>query len=323
MLETNTAFANSGITHRLELVKAHEVAYSEPTSFSEMLLALRESDDGKLDEVHELRDMYGADLVSMVVAGSQYCGLGYLMVNPNPGFANYAFSVVARGCATGYYSFAHELGHNLGCQHDHNQGGSGAFDYSFGHHGPNQSWRTIMAYAPGTRIPHFSNPSVMHQGSPTGVVSAMSNAADNALTINQTSLVAEGFRDAGVYSFGAGKESSEGLVPAISWSGRPEVGENQFEVEVMDAIGDSYALVLRGGIHDPHTFFGGTLYFAQPFQRVGLFQTNLDGSGQIAIDIESASIGATDYYQVVFRDERHPDDTGIGITNALKVTYVP
>ena len=57
--------------------------------------------------------------------------------------------------------------------------------------------------------------------------------------------------------------------------------------------------------------------------RAGVFQTNFDGTGQLGLNISGASIGATDYYQVVFRDDRHPDDTGIGLTNAMKVTYVP
>ena len=37
------------------------------------------------------------------------------------------FSVVYRGCAVGYMSFAHELGHNMGAMHDKNQPGQRNF----------------------------------------------------------------------------------------------------------------------------------------------------------------------------------------------------
>ena len=45
------------------------------------------------------------------------CGIGWLMSGNNPGFGPNAFSVVDQTCATGYYSFGHELGHNMGLNH--------------------------------------------------------------------------------------------------------------------------------------------------------------------------------------------------------------
>ena len=39
------------------------------------------------------------------------------MQGNNPGFAPNAFAVVDRTCATGYYSFGHEMGHNMGLNH--------------------------------------------------------------------------------------------------------------------------------------------------------------------------------------------------------------
>ena len=69
----------------------------------------------------------------------------------NPGFASSAFSVVERGCATGYYSFGHELGHNMGLNHAREDSvGTGAYSYSYGYKWT--GYRTVMAYAPGTRI---------------------------------------------------------------------------------------------------------------------------------------------------------------------------
>ena len=323
VLETNQAYANSGINYQLALVKAAEVNYAEVPSFSTMLSSLRNQGDGVLDEVHGLRDMYGADLVSMIVGGSQYCGLGYLMSNPGAGFQSYAFSVVARGCATGYYSFAHELGHNLGCQHDRDHAGTGAYSYSFGHRAPDSSWRTVMAYAPGPRVGHFSNPAVMLNGISTGVVNTSAGGADNAMTINTTAPIVAQFRDSPVYSFGQGKLTSQGEFAGLGWTGTTAVQQNEFGVELGNAIPEAFGILLRGHTYSPHPFHGGTLFFAPPFRRMGRMRADLDGASFKSLDISGAQPGATDYYQVVFRDAFASDGTGIGLSNSLKVTYLP
>lgn len=323
VLEANQAYANSEINFQLNLVKAAEVNYTEVTSFNEMLGRLRNPTDGVLDEVHDLRDMYGADLVSMIVGGSQYCGLGYMMANPGAGFESWAFNVVARGCATGYYSFAHEIGHNLGCQHDRPNAGDGAYDFSYGFRAPDASWRTVMAYAPGPRIKQFSNPAVYVGGFPTGVVNTSSASADNSMTINTTALIAAEFRDAPVYSFGDSKQTSQGDYPNLSGVGSSGVQANEFELRLEQALPRTFGILLRGSTFSPHPFFGGTLYFSQPFQRMGPVHADLEGAATSVIDISGAQAGATDYYQVIFRDPWQQDSTGIGLSNSVKVTYLP
>ncbi len=111
--ETNQSYANSGITQRVRLVHAAQVSYTETGNGDTDLTRLKNPSDGYLDEVHTLRDTYGADLVSLWVESMDACGIGYLMTTVSTAFASSGFSVVMRSCATGYYSFGHEMGHNM------------------------------------------------------------------------------------------------------------------------------------------------------------------------------------------------------------------
>ena len=112
--ETNLAFLTSGINTILNLAHVHFDDtfndYGVGGDWSGTLGTLGQPNDGILDYVHDLRDQYYADFVSFWVDISQYCGIGYRPDNPR---AQTAFSMVQWDCATGYYSFGHELAHNM------------------------------------------------------------------------------------------------------------------------------------------------------------------------------------------------------------------
>ena len=199
--ETNQSYLNSGVTQRLNLVYAAEVAYTE-TSFSAALYDLTGTNDGKIDIVHTLRDAYYADEVVLIVDDPEYCGLAWLMQDVSTYFEDHAFAVVNWQCATGYYSFGHELGHNMGAQHDHYAvtkygQAAGAFWYSYGYVNTSRKWRTVMAYNDAcsdlgfncTRMPYWSNPSVYVDGYPTGATNA-----DNQQTLDDTAWTVANFR---------------------------------------------------------------------------------------------------------------------------------
>jgi hypothetical protein len=197
--ESNAAYEASDIATRLRLVHVAQVNYSESGNFSTDLSRLRGTTDGNMDEVHALRNTHGADLVSLIVNNTQYCGIAYLMTNLSTNFNTSGFSVVSRICAAGNLSFAHELGHNMGSTHDHDNASSSLYAHSFGHRFSGQGggqYRTVMAYAPGQRIGRFSNPNVLFDGTPTGIPAGQPGEADNAQSINAAAFTVANFRQA-------------------------------------------------------------------------------------------------------------------------------
>lgn len=201
--ETNTAYANSGVTQRVRLVFAGEVNYTE-ADFATDLARLGGTTDGFMDEVHQLRDLYGADVVSLWgnYPPASGCGLANLMLTELPAFANQAFHVVDRNCATSNYSFAHELGHNMGLQHDIFDGNSGttvtpegsstptAINYAHGYVDVANRFRSVMGISAlcdaqnpridCLRIPYFSNPAVFVDNRPFFPAAAASATTGNA-----------------------------------------------------------------------------------------------------------------------------------------------
>lgn len=97
-------------------------------------------------------------------------------------------------------AFAHELGHNQGCNHDRENeiSGCNASTYSYGYRVTGNNgvlYRTIMSYAPGQSIARFSNPDVTYQGVPVGVPIGQPLESHNAQTINNTASIVDSFRN--------------------------------------------------------------------------------------------------------------------------------
>ncbi len=182
----NTVYANSGITTRLRLVQYSQVSYNESGDYPTDLSWLSTNTG-----VAALRNSVGADLVSMFVEESQYCGYGW--IGPS---ASQAFTVVNRGCSSGNYSFPHEIGHNFGARHDTFVDAS-TLPYAYGHGWVDcvEKWRDVMAYPSqcgGTRIPYFSNPGATY-GSPPDPLGSTTTA--NVVRVhNQNAVTVANFR---------------------------------------------------------------------------------------------------------------------------------
>src|SRR5258708_7106291 len=180
--EANQAYANSGINIQLNLVGTFLFSYTETGKTFDTILA----DFASNSDVNTQRNRAGADLAALIINQSDYCGLADAIL---ANLCN-AFAVVHYSCATGYYSFAHELGHLMGARHDENHDATTtpfAYGHGYEHNSTTQPFRTVMAYACSTgncepRVQYFSNPNVNYMGVATGT--AATN--DNARVLNGT-----------------------------------------------------------------------------------------------------------------------------------------
>jgi hypothetical protein len=199
--QTNLSYLNSGVNHRMNLVYTGELVYAQPSPllFNPMLTDLQ---SGAIPGVGTLRDTHHADVVTVITEGGDACGLGYYSEPAGPGGAPWAYSVVARSCAGGNLSLAHETGHNLSADHDPtNALAHTTYTYNYGHLQPTAvpPWRTVMSYqnpcgtlagSPCARLTYFSNPGVSFGGNPTGVA----GSADNVMAMNIAGPIASQYR---------------------------------------------------------------------------------------------------------------------------------
>jgi hypothetical protein len=216
--ETNQAYINSGALHRVRLVGTSEVSYTESGILcndpNSDLTRLSGTSDGYMDNVHSLRDAYGADQVTLIVNTANSCGCAYFMTTVSTDFESAAFSVVRRDCSTGYFSFGHELGHNMSARHDcYVDPVLTPYNHVHGYvhlsTNPDLRWRTIMAYNNQcedngyycNRIQYFSNPTVTYLGAPTGTTGT-GCTANVQLTFANTDLTVSRFRDGFCYRTG-------------------------------------------------------------------------------------------------------------------------
>jgi hypothetical protein len=180
----NEACQRSGVNARFRLVYQAETTWhaENPCCTNELNWLCADP------KVAQLRDQAGADLVSLFVRD------GF----PNSGYAQLPgpFSVFNGEARL----FAHECGHNLGCEHDRPNSAEGQcatcnFGYSFTAPGTADVYGDIMSYV-GSPIDQFSNPDRYFLSAPTGLKEGHVNpegkpdAADIAGFLNQSVLAA-------------------------------------------------------------------------------------------------------------------------------------
>ena len=205
----NGDLAASRVGARVKLVQVAETTYDETKSGSnrvqdDALTALQSSADGKMDELHALRDACGADLVCLAINRTDFASSGLAFVIDTPGDntnALFAFSVVQYSAIAGTTVVSHEFGHSFGCAHDReNASAPGAYAYSYGHRffgADGVRYRDIMAYPPGVQLGYFSNPTVVAPAPvsvPVGIAGGLIGESDAARTIEQAVFEVSGYR---------------------------------------------------------------------------------------------------------------------------------
>ena len=258
--------------------------YIEDGDTSIDLERLRNGSDGYMDHVHERRDMYAADLVHIVVGESDYGGRAHFNSGDSSSYDE-AFGFGLTNYRCGGLCFAHELGHNMGLQHDRYALGVPRTGSHYGY--VNQQmfepgapvsarWRTIMAYGNQCvetgcpEVSYFSNPEKTYNGDPMGVPAdhpstGVDGPADAVGTLDDRREITANFR-----------RSSSSLTPRV--------------VLTMPA----YWLAENGGVsmvtatlHRPSTADTIVTLLASPAAAV-----SINGSGTLTIPVgETVSVG--------------------------------
>ena len=228
VMYANTAFSMSRVHLRLGKVYSEKLDFIEEGDMRKDLDRFFDS-----EEVEKKRNMYGADLVHLIVGGNLnlsetvFCGFGYAYLDE---FSAYSVSHVDMTCRS---TFAHELGHNMGLWHDrYTEVTTGGFEqeyplypYSHGYvnqrafgvnvtggvtpNGTAECWYTIMAYSGqctalqgSMELPLFSNPRMRYFGDPLGITDwyganrlfDVDGSADAVRSLNRTRHTVSRFR---------------------------------------------------------------------------------------------------------------------------------
>ena len=175
--ESNELFRLSNLGHvKLRLVHAYQTDYVEEGVHFDHVWRFADADDGYMEEIHELRNKYRADVAVLIVDDPKGCGLATRVFAD----ADEAFAVVHHDCAALTYSAAHEIGHIIGARHEISMDKT-MTPFPYGHGYVNGTkWRDIMSYRQSCngcqRVPVWSNPDVFIKGEAAGTADFQNNA---------------------------------------------------------------------------------------------------------------------------------------------------
>lgn len=164
-------------------------------------------------QVNALRDQYGADLVSIFCKYGT--GIGDMSSDPTNFSSSQAYSAINYDYVMGsLHSLSHELGHNMGMNHEwetsnsvqpceHFHGYTNQVVVQQGAATPaDKRWRTTMSYGKActdvgiscTRLTRWANPDLLYNGDPMGVPIGSNHPSDERYGLMRTACIVANYK---------------------------------------------------------------------------------------------------------------------------------
>ena len=184
-----SAEVNSWVSVQLQLAGVQSFSFTETGVITNDIQSLRNSISAQ-----QLRNNFEADIVILLTNGN-YPNIGGIVAQIGPDEDD-AYGIVEVANATSTVTFSHETAHLFGCRHqiaaDPTSGDAHGHQWNTGIWPFRSKYGSIMRTLDQgrTRVLHFSNPSVNHQGRATGI----SGEAFNSKTLNFNGWVLQDFR---------------------------------------------------------------------------------------------------------------------------------
>ena len=178
LAETNQGYVNSNIPMTIKLHCIERATISDTASSSALMSSFM-----KMKKMSAAALRHSADATVLFVASlGNYCGRAHSINSIGSG---HTISVCAKSCALGYFTFGHEIAHNIGAYHNRETGHINPYyPHGQGHliaqGSATTGARSILAYyAVGhyTRVNYYSNPNVILNITGTATGTSDSNNA--------------------------------------------------------------------------------------------------------------------------------------------------
>ena len=127
----------------------------------------------------------------------------------------------------------------------------------------------------------------------------------------------------GWFAYGQGKLNSLGNWPVMTATGTPTASVDDLVLHLDGAVPGKPGVTMYSAGAGSAPFAGGTLLLAPPITRGPVVVTDALGHASVAIDVEAALVGEDRCYQLWYRDPDHPDASGVGLSDAVRVTFGP
>ena len=190
LAETNQGYANSQLPLTVTRFCIEAATINDIQDTSDFISAFA----NMKPTTAELRNT--ADAAALLSVDFNSCGVAYL----NTWDSGWTISVCQKSCALGYFSFGHELGHNMGLMHNKESSTNSYYAYGHGHliqrGSASTGYRTILAYSASghsQRVNYYSHPGMTY--APTGTSLGEDGVADNARVLMENRLAMQAVGD--------------------------------------------------------------------------------------------------------------------------------